>query len=66
MSTIRTIACSIPIIKNETRFSFCVDYRKVLNITATRISNYDPNIFSRNMPNKFTTTDQINLKLEAI
>ena len=46
--------------------STCVDYRKVLKVTATRISNYDPNIASRNMPNKYMTTDQRNLKFEGI
>ena len=43
--------------------SLVVDFRKVLKVTATRISNYDPNIVSRNMPNKCMTTDQGNLKL---
>ena len=66
MSTIRTIACSFLISKNETRCSSCVDVRKVLKVTAIRISNYDPNIVSRNMPNKYMTTDQRNLKLEAV
>ena len=66
MSTIRTIACSFLISKNETRCSSCVDVRKVLKVTAIRISNYDPNIVSRNMPNKYMTSDQRNLKLEAV
>ena len=66
MSTIRTIACSILISKNETRCSSCVDVKKVLKVTAIRISNYDPNVVSRNMPNKYMTTDQRNLKLEAV
>ena len=66
MSTIRTIACSFLISKNETRCSSCVDVRKVLKVTAIRISNYDPNVVSRNMPNKYMTTDQRNLKLEAV
>ena len=52
--------------KNETRCFSCVDFRKVLKVTATRVSNYDPNIVSRNMPNKYMTADQRNLKLEAI
>ena len=66
MSTIRTIACSILISKNEIRCSSCVEYKKVLTVTATRISNYDPNNVSRNMPNKYMTTNQRNLKLVAI
>ena len=66
MGTIRTTACSILISNNETRCSLCVDYRKVLKVVATTISNYDSNIVSRNMPNKFMTTDQRNLKLEAV
>ena len=66
MGTIRTTACSILISNNETRCSLCVDYRKVLKVVATTISNYDSNIVSRNMPDKFMTTDQRNLKLEAV
>ena len=66
MGTIRTTSCSILISNNETRCSLCVDYRKVLKVVATTISNYDSNIVSRNMPNKFLTTDQRNLKLEAV
>ena len=64
MNTDRTIACSI--VKNETRCSLCVNYRKVLRVTVTRISNYDSHTVSRNMPNQFMTTHQKNLKLEAI
>ena len=63
MSTIRTTGCSILISKNETRCSSCVVFRKVLKVTATRISNYDSNIVIRNMSNKHMTTDQ---KLDAI
>ena len=63
MNTVRTIACSILTRKNETRCSCRVDFRKVLKVTATRVSNYHPNIASRNMPNKCMTTDQRNLKL---
>ena len=66
ISTIRTIACSILISKNETHCSSFVDFRKVLKVTATWISNRDPNIVRRNMPNKYVTTDQRNFKLEAI
>ena len=66
MNTVRTIACSILTRKNETRCSSRVDFRKVLKVTATRVSNYHPNIASRNMPNKCMTTDQRNLKLKAI
>ena len=66
MITIRTIACSFLISKNETCCSPCVEQRKVLKVTATRISNYDPNNVTRKMPNKYMTTDQRNLKLEAI
>ena len=61
MSTIKTIACSILISKNESLCSSCVEYRKVLKATATRISNYDPNNVSRNLPDNYIATNQTHL-----
>ena len=66
MGTIRTVAGSILISKNESRCSSCVEYRNVLKVTATRISNQGPNNVSRDLPNNYMATNQTNLHLEAV
>ena len=65
MSTIRTSTCSILISKNETRCSSCVDYRKILKVTAKRYQIMTQ-ILSVEICHISITTDQRNLKLEAI
>ena len=65
MSTIRTSTCSILISKNETRCSSCVDYRKILKVTVKRYQIMTQ-ILSVEICHISITTDQRNLKLEAI